>query len=119
IHQFANVNKGRFPWNIHHAGITESWIYTLGPYTEDVDKIRICPEDPKGDERLHGSVKGTSHVLNEFVSTASVDGAILNLHKLQETSKSLVVFEGSDSRGPTSEHVHASTWYTSFNISNG
>lgn len=117
MHQFANVNKGRFPWNIHHSGITESWVYSLGPYIENVDQIRMCPEDPKREERLHGSFKGTSYVLNEFISSAGIEGAVLNLYQLKETSKTLVAFEGSDERDYTIDHVHASSWYTPFKIS--
>ena len=43
-----------------------SWIYTLKPYLEGVDEIRICPEDPKGDRRLRDD--STSYVLNDYIA---------------------------------------------------
>jgi prepilin-type N-terminal cleavage/methylation domain-containing protein len=68
IQQFANANQGRFPWNSHPAP-TQSWLYTLGPFMEDVDAIRICPEDPKAHQRLHSDYKDASYAINEYIST--------------------------------------------------
>jgi prepilin-type N-terminal cleavage/methylation domain-containing protein/prepilin-type processing-associated H-X9-DG protein len=121
IHQFANANKGRFPWN-YHQGVTQSWLYSLGPYMEEVDAIRICPDDPKATERLRGSYKDASYVINEYVSQAKLNGAVLKLFKVKQTSKLIVLFEGADERtAGTSEydHVHTSRWYTPLKIQQG
>jgi len=110
IHLFANARGGRFPWNEHHAGITESWIYTLGPFIEEVDSIRTCPDDPHRETWL--AQKGSSFVISEYVSTATVPGAVLNFNRLQETSKLLILFEGDDVRQVTDDHVHCSSWFS-------
>jgi len=118
IHQFANSHKGQFPWNVH-AGQSQSWMYTLIPYAENVDAIRICPDDPKYGERLADSNKQSSYVINEYVSSSGVTGAVQSLYKVPATSKLIVLFEGADARGAFDDHAHCSTWYTAFKIANG
>ena len=46
---YAHNNEGRFPESTHTTGIRfeRSWIYTLAPYLENVDRVRICPVDPR------------------------------------------------------------------------
>jgi len=114
MHMFANTHHGEFP-KTNHAGAERSWVYTLGNFLEDVEAIRICPSDPQGLDRLGPGGKGTSYVINEYVSYP-VEGAILKLSKLQETSKTVIAFEGADNRRPNAEHVHASLWYDPSNI---
>ncbi|MEX2113243.1 MAG: DUF1559 domain-containing protein [Pirellulales bacterium] len=119
IHLFANSNHGRFPETIHsniYGQKNKSWVYTLAPHMEDVDQVRVCPDDPNGAKWLEK--KGTSYLINEYVAVPSPE-AVLHLHKMQETSKSIVVFEGGDKRNPTDEHVHCSTWYTALKVSKG
>jgi prepilin-type N-terminal cleavage/methylation domain-containing protein/prepilin-type processing-associated H-X9-DG protein len=114
IHMYADSHRGEFP-KTNHVGAKRSWVYTLGDFLEDVDVIRVCPSDPQGVHRLGSNGKGTSYVLNEYIADP-VEGAILKLTKLKETSKTLIVFEGADNRRPTAEHVHASQWYEPSNI---
>ena len=38
---------------------------------------------------------------------------------MRETSKLIVLFEGSDNRGSQDDHVHASVWYTPLKIVKG
>ncbi len=61
VHQFADVHKGAFPSMAYFNREYEerkrtgevgtvsqeevSWIATLAPYAEDVDAIRLCPDD--------------------------------------------------------------------------
>lgn len=116
-HMFANNNQGRFPQNVH-AGAGMSWVYTLAPYVEDVDAIRICPDHEKGHDWLAAGKKGTSYLISEFISTPLPE-SVLNLHKLQQTSKTIILFEISDSRDEDDEHCHPSTWYTPLKISKG
>ncbi|MEQ8847340.1 DUF1559 domain-containing protein [Botrimarina sp.] len=63
VHQFAGAHRGAFPSMAYFnrefeeqqrigegGGPTQeevSWIATLSPYTEDVDAIRLCPDDPE------------------------------------------------------------------------
>lgn len=117
MHGFANDHQGRFPMSAH-AGRESSWIYTLGPYMENVDDIRICPTDLKGPERIAN--KSTSYVLNDLICVKQPD-AILSLWKLKATSQTITVFEGSDLRNMDfmNEHVHAGAWFSPYNIHRG
>ena len=114
IHLHANSHRGELPKTVH-AGVFQSWVYTLAPFMEDVDAIRLCPDDPKSKDRLSPSSKGTSYLINEYVAFPLPE-SILNLYKMKATSKTIIVFEGADERTVTNEHVHASHWYTERNI---
>lgn len=121
LHQYCNSHDGRFPETMHtivDADETKSWIYTLGPYMENVDQIRICPDDPHGVERLNNKL--TSYVLNDYV-TVPKGGAILNLYKLIVTHKTILAFEASNNL-PLSfyhEHIHAKSWFKNSNVRDG
>lgn len=42
-------NRGRFPVTLHSLGPAEthkSWIFTVEPFLENVDTMRLCPSDP-------------------------------------------------------------------------
>lgn len=121
MHQYCNVNKGDFPQTMHtilSANATQSWIYTLGPFAENVDEIRICPDDPHRDERLEKKL--TSYVLNDYL-TVPRGGAILNLYDLPVTHRTLVAFEASDNlpRDSYHEHIHAKSWFSRSNLRDG
>jgi len=118
VHLFADVHGGNFPWTVH-AGGEQSWVVTLKPFTESVDKIRICPDDPKGDQWLTGDSLGTSYVINNFVSDPSVVGCITNLHSLIDSSTLVIMFEGSDERNERDDHVHCSNFYDAIRVRNG
>ena len=47
IHQFVDVHDGCFPNMWHEKDKATSWIYTLAPYLESVDEVRLCPDDLK------------------------------------------------------------------------
>jgi hypothetical protein len=87
---------------------------------ENVDAIRICPDDLKGKERL--DLKLTSYVLNEYLTDPNLvrKGAILNRNKLPAVSKTIIAFELSDRLNrPVTEHddhIHSSNWFTTSNI---
>ncbi len=112
IHMFADNNQGKLPQSTHTTGFQfdQSWIFTLAPYLENVDRIRICPMDPKGDERLQNT--STSYVLNEYTSVPGPHAA-LNLYHMEATTRTIVVFTGSDRRGLSifSDHIHARSWF--------
>ncbi len=57
-------------------------------------------------------------MINEFIST-NYPESVLNLHKMKETSKVIILFEGADGRTVNEEHVHAYTWYTAGKIAAG
>ena len=111
IHQFCEVHNGKFPISTHGTyDFENTWIYTLGPYMEDVDAIRICPEDPRGQERMQN--KGTSYVMNEYLCVPG-DDAALKLDHLQATSRTIIVFTASDAKGTaiTEDHTHSRSWF--------
>ena len=119
IAHYTENNRGRFPLVAEDAAdIPFSWIYTLAPYLEDVNSIRICPKDLKGDERM--AAKGTSYVFNDCLSLPGPK-AKLKLRQLTQTSKTITVFEGADSRGYEFyyDHAHVSSWFSPLNISKG
>lgn len=118
--QFANVHRGRFPESSHTAEGDEkkAWIYTLGPFMESVDRIRICPDDPRRDERL--AAKGTSYVLNGYIVVPRPD-ACLRIDDCQATSRMITVFEGADALeiGGESDHAHSYDWFRDSNYQRG
>jgi prepilin-type N-terminal cleavage/methylation domain-containing protein/prepilin-type processing-associated H-X9-DG protein len=130
--QFCDTHKGNFPdW--YHAGDEESWIYTVAGHLENVDEIRLCPDDFLLIERRY--MKSTSYVINDYLVEKNVPGAIRNLNKLRATSRTFVMFEGADRRRQVKpdprqydaakdefiyahrryDHVHATQWFSQLN----
>src|SRR5262245_54511899 len=64
---YCDNNNGFFPLSTHETGLQfqQAWIFQLKPYVENVDKIRICPVDPKKEQRL--KYDGTSYSLNGYI----------------------------------------------------
>lgn len=128
ILQYCDIHGGDFPewWHAEHqdgeAEGTHSWIYTLAPHLENVDAIRICPEDEFHVERF--AAKGTSYVINDFLAAYDTPGAVRNIDKLLATSRTLIVLEGAEKTDPDTrepivdpkyEHIHAMQWFSAFN----
>jgi prepilin-type N-terminal cleavage/methylation domain-containing protein/prepilin-type processing-associated H-X9-DG protein len=112
VHMYCDVNEGKLPETSHTVGFDfdRMWIYTLAPYLEKVDAIRICPADPHGDERRRND--GTSYILNEYFCIPGPD-ACLRRQDCKATHKSIIVFTGSDARGTavTEDHTHSRYWF--------
>lgn len=111
IHSFAGANRGKFPdVGGHGVDVSEAWIYQLGPYMENVDEIRICPDDPSAEKRRED--KATSYVLNSYVTLEGEgwEGSITNLYDLPATSKTIVAFEATDN--VHEEHTHSHEWFS-------
>ena len=92
----------------------ESWIVSLQPYLgENFDRVRICPVDPKGKERL--GYKGTSYLINDQVDVAynskgvAVPGSLSSLLRMDQGSKRILLFIAADNKstGPAEDHVHS------------
>ncbi len=130
IRQYCDTHHGFWPLTTHNSDAdlntglyTSAWIYTIAPYMEDVDAIRICPDDPNGDARM--AAKMTSYALNGYLSNK--DGVppgvpcFPTAHKLKETSKTIVMFELSDSLAVqlSNDHVHCFDWFSKSNIAAG
>ena len=111
LQMFADANHGRFPISTHSTmDFERTWIYTLAPYLEKVDSVRICPEDPFAKQRIEDG--GTSYILNEYICVPGPDEA-LRMDYLQKTHSTIVVFTASDSRGTaiTEDHTHSRNWF--------
>lgn len=128
LHGFANTHNGRLP-EVRGHGFPdeESWIFTLAPYLEDVDQMRICPDDVAGPERLAN--KETSYALNGYLSIVldldlgggtkirNVHGSVKNINKVKATSKTIVLFEGTENIH--NDHLHSYDWFSEGNINQG
>lgn len=113
IHMHCNSNAGRFPKSTHGTfEFNKTWIYTLAPYMENVDSVRICPEDRRAKEKLEN--QGTSYVLNEYICVPGENEA-LKIDFLESTSQTMIVFTSSDVRGVgiTEDHTHSRGWFKS------
>ncbi len=120
--QFTNIHAGHFPWTYHQSNSdAQSWMTTLAPFLENVNEMRLCPDDPMGDPRVQTNSAGlisTSYLIDEYVAYATGDGLYaLNINKIKETQRTLVMAErmSSNVTAPL-DHFHASTWYSPFNI---
>jgi prepilin-type N-terminal cleavage/methylation domain-containing protein/prepilin-type processing-associated H-X9-DG protein len=113
IAMYADTHNGRFPETTHTTGFQfdRCWIFTLGPYLENVDRIRICPVDPRGPQLIQA--KSTSYIMNEYIAVPGPD-AVLYLTHMRATSRSITVFTGSDTRGASilSDHTHSRYWFS-------
>lgn len=114
---YTDVHNGKFP-RTDHDGTQASWIHTLADFVEDVDAVRICPEDVQMDSRL--TSRGTSYLMNQYL-VMSVPGSVDRIDKLQATSRTIAAFEGADTRriGSSVDHAHAADWFSDANLQNG
>ncbi len=110
---YCATKRGYYPKTAHTMGamnIERTWIYTLAPFMDDIDEVRICPADPKKELRL--AAKGTSYVMNEYITVPGPHAA-LRLYDVESTSHTITVFTGSDRRGvgPANDHTHSRYWF--------
>ena len=135
ISRFCDTHHDRWPETTHTVeadpvtGLyTKSWIYTIAPYMEDVDAIRICPSDLAGELRLRG--KGTSYTMNGWLSKEARP-PFDNRRKVTAMSKTIVAFELSETKDSGAmktqnpadidvfnDHVHSFKWFSTSNINN-
>lgn len=120
IAAYADAHRGAFPETSHGAvaNLEEvSWIYTLKPYLGNVDEVRLCPLDPKRDERLR--LRLSSFVLNDYLDAKTYydpfgqpSGMVPRLNTLREPARTPAVFVGADTLAldVSSDHIHAREW---------
>lgn len=118
IIQYCEVHRGRFPKTTHDTNdVDKCWIYTIGPFMEEVDAIRICPDDQQGEQRVQQKL--TSYVLNSYITT-DIPGAVRNRNKLVSRISTMIAFELTDRPNrPITEfddHVESFRWFTTTNI---
>jgi prepilin-type processing-associated H-X9-DG protein len=107
---FAHDKSGAWPQSTHTVPVNQAWIYALAPYLEDIDRVRISPGDPRGDERL--AARQTSYTLNEYTSVPGPHEC-LNERRCNGLSQTIIVFTGSDARplGTGYDHTHSREWF--------
>lgn len=113
----ASDNDGRLPKTSHSGGSKNSWIYSLAPYLDDMDEIRICPGDPFAAKRL--AALGTSYTLNSIVFNPAYDGdgnvvsKFDRLTLIPKPSQTLFATVVSDQKfGIGADHTHSEAWDT-------
>lgn len=140
VHQFALANSGRFPLIAHHNNEVsdrdeeqKSWIATVAPYLEEVDALRICPDDVE--RRSMKNPTATSYGLNGYLREPddmdttnlppavaeqvliAAQGLVHRLDDLRATHATIVMFEAVAARlGTNYDHVHAYEWFTAQNL---
>jgi prepilin-type N-terminal cleavage/methylation domain-containing protein/prepilin-type processing-associated H-X9-DG protein len=115
INLYTADHDGNFPATAH-TDENESWVYTLRPYLNQVDEVRICPADPRAAERR--KAKGTSYVLNEFIAVPLTDPfgrvkeSFCNRSRLSDLTRTITVMLGADGLdlGVSSDHTHSRNW---------
>jgi len=116
---FSNENNGDFPLTTHGQPQQNSWVFTLKPYVGNVDEIRLCPVDPKREERLKNN--GTSYVLSEYIAVPLQQGFprrvvedFTNARRLARPASTLVAFIGADDLPAhvTGDHTHSRSWFS-------
>jgi prepilin-type N-terminal cleavage/methylation domain-containing protein/prepilin-type processing-associated H-X9-DG protein len=119
--QYCDEHGGEFPRTTHDTDIDKCWIYTLAPYLESVDEVRICPSDVKSEERLAGRM--SSYAMNAYVTNGSLPGSYLNRNNVPSLIRTLLAVELTDRENrPVSEfddHVESHRWFTTSNIAHG
>jgi prepilin-type processing-associated H-X9-DG protein len=114
---YANENQGWLPTTTHGANQQNSWIYQLEEYLgNQFEECRICPADPRGQERLHAN--GTSYILNEFtaVDLTNPFGQLLETYRhrvrMEKPSDTVIMFTVSDEVGASvmNDHTHSRRW---------
>lgn len=120
LHLYHNAHNGDFP-RTHTA---TSWVEATAPFLEDVATVRACPDDPLRDQVI--DLRVTSYLINEYVAlpTNAEFGSVERIDQIVSTSKTIVLFEGADTRGDgdpsTIDHAHAGTvWFTARNVAKG
>ena len=135
IHMYQDEYDEWFPLTAHGNPLkSTAWLYVLAPYLTDAKKaedpdnpgqeiweigpVRVCPRDPKADERMANSA--TSYMLNEWVAVPWVSpfGVIdpsqsyNNRRLLKKPSDTYVMFVNAN-RTPaniTADHTHSRGW---------
>jgi prepilin-type N-terminal cleavage/methylation domain-containing protein/prepilin-type processing-associated H-X9-DG protein len=115
ITHYTDVNNSVFPFSTHTEGtnFARCWIETVKPFYENVDKIRVCPADPMGTQRVQQN--STSYVFNEYLCVPGPDQALTlkALVSWYSTTRTITLFTISDDKAPSplNDHTHSRNWF--------
>ncbi len=119
---YTQDNRGFFPESSH--GLTgreacrRSWVFTLSPYLGDVNAVRVCPADPRRQERLAHPT--SSYVLNEYIVVDAVnpfgqtsEPSYRNKYRLPRPAATITTFIGANGlpAALASDHTHSRLWF--------
>lgn len=117
LHLHAQDHGGKFPETTHTTSLGKAWVYALEVYLHDYDATRICPADPRREERLRAG--GTSYVLNSYIFVPEIDpfGELVGpdltkISSIPDPCNTLIAFTCSDATGtgPGNDHTHSNQW---------
>ncbi len=150
ILQYVDVHRGKFPEIAHGHGDEgheehedhedhedphhddedvrkRSWIYTLAPYMENVDAIRLCPEDHERIESTNDRL--TSYAMNGYLQDAAKafetpwppgfsppEGMTGSFEDLLSTHATIMMFEAGQNVETNFDHVEATSWFSEQNL---
>jgi general secretion pathway protein G len=114
---YVDDNSGYGPTTTHGTTTNASWVYQLANNLGNVDRIRLCPADPKINQRLTNGA--SSYTLNEYTAVDLVDpfGSTLESYRridlLPQPSATMILFEIADAVGvsPYNDHTHSRKWH--------
>jgi general secretion pathway protein G len=133
IHGYCDIHRGKFPLTAHDHPVDKSWIYSLAPFTENVDELRLCPEDAPRIEREFDKVL-TSYALNGYLRepdptpagapaalAAAIarqnEGLVDSFDKLPQTHATIVLFESQAAAlNANVDHVESFRWFSAANL---
>lgn len=118
MYMYAEDNNDFLPGTAH-VSLSNSWVFSLASYVGEVDRIRVCPGDFKGNQRLLN--RGTSYLLNEYTSVPALDPfgdpiptePVWNkLSSIKRPVDTFLTFEISDRAGTGTgqDHTHSRNW---------
>lgn len=109
---YAGDHDGTLPQSTHTTGrrrVEESWIFTLAPYLDDIDKVRICPADSAQRQQNIRKLQATSYVVNDLVFD---DPTFFRMVAIPSPSRTILTAILSENRAPstTGDHIHGAEW---------
>ena len=132
IHQSCDAHGGRFPLIAHTAARNTTWIATLAPHLENVDEIRLCPEDAPRIDKTFDTL--TSYGMNGYLRPAEpIDGSlpapvvaqmerenaglIDSFQRLPQTHATILALESPAAwLNANFDHVHSWQWFSEENL---
>jgi prepilin-type N-terminal cleavage/methylation domain-containing protein/prepilin-type processing-associated H-X9-DG protein len=118
---YADDHDGWLPTTTHGGATNASWVFTMAGYFGNLDRIRISPGDPKGEQRL--AAQASSYVLNEYTSVdltdpwGGVTESFRKLPALQKPAETITTFIISDELDASisNDHTHSRRWNRGWN----
>ena len=133
VQQYCDAHRGQFPLIAHNHGTEKSWIYSLAPWLESVDAIRLCPDDLLRVEKVYDKVQ-TSYAMNGYLReptlvsaslpaaaqtalNAKNEGLVDDFDRLIATTETILLFESvTQTLNARFDHVESPDWFSRSNL---